>query len=96
MTLIVERIPYSQATLQDLDSHAISTGAAHVDTKTRQAAFFPSKTENVDAVLKKAAILEMEGGATFLVLRIEHTEIPQWGYADPHYEIEIDAPRAPV
>ena len=94
--MIVDRFPYPPATLRDRDNHAISTGVAHVDTKRCRAVFFPSKTEDVDTVLATAAILETAVEATFRVLRIEHTEIPQWGYAGPHYEIEIEVPSADV
>jgi hypothetical protein len=96
MTMIVDRLPCPRSTLRGQDNRAVSTGEAHVDTKRCRATFFPSKREDVDTVLKKAAILEMEDGATFRVLRIEHTEIPQVGYAEPHYEIEVEVLDADV
>jgi hypothetical protein len=96
MTMIVDRIPHPRAILRDQDNREVSTGEARVDTKKCRAWFFPSKTGDVDTVLNTVAILEMVGGKTFRVSRIEHTEIPQLGHAEPHYEIEIVSPGEPV
>ena len=89
MTMIVDRFPYPAATLRGQDKSEISAGVADIDTKRRQATFFPSKKVDVDTVLKTAAVLEMEDGMVYSVLQIEYTEIPQLGYAGPHYEIDI-------
>jgi len=89
MTMIVDRFPYPLAILRDQNKGEVATGVARVDTKRRQATFFPSKKVNVNIVLKKAAFLEVEDETTYPVLQIEYTEIPQWGYASPHYEIDI-------
>jgi hypothetical protein len=90
MPMIVDRLAYPRAILRDLDNREVSKGVAHVDSEKRHARFFPSQREDAETVKAKAAILEMEGGLTFRIQRIRHSETPQWGYAGPHYEIELE------
>jgi len=89
MTMIVDRFPYPAATLRGQDKSVISAGAASIDIKRCRATFFPSQIGDVDTILKKTAILEIKDGKTYSVLQIEYSEIPQLGYASPHYEIDI-------
>ena len=89
MTMIVDRLTYPPASLQDSDKREVSGGMAHVNVEKGQATFFPFERGDKDIVLKKAALLAMQDGKTYPVSGIEYTEIPQVGCAGPHYEIDL-------
>lgn len=91
MTTILTTEPYPPATLRDQDNQELATGEAYVDTKTRLAEFFPSRTADEDRLLKRASILQMTGGGSYAVRHIRRCEAIRLGRTNPHYDIEIEA-----
>lgn len=90
MKTTLDTDPYRSAALRDQDSHELATGEAYVDTKTRLAEFFPSKTTNEDTLLKRASILQMTGGETYAVRYIERCPALRPGRTNPHFDLQIE------
>jgi hypothetical protein len=91
MTTILTTDPYPPATLRDQNNQKLATGEAYIDTATRFAEFFPSKTEDGDTLPKHASTLQITGGASYTVRHIRRCEAIRLGRTSPHYDIEIAA-----
>src|SRR5438046_1062470 len=86
----VEMFRFPPANLLDQSGHALATGEAYIDTESNLAEFFPARKTDAENLLKRAAILQMTGGATYVVRSIKRCPAIRLGRANPHYDLTIE------
>ena len=90
MTTIIESTPFPRANLLDQNGCALTTGEVSLDTESNLAEFFPTRGPDEETLLKRAAILQMTGGATYVVCGIKRCPAIRLGRANPHYDLTIE------